>query len=323
MPDQDGKTMGFDPLHDEAVRWVSYLATGEASDADTARLAAWRALSPAHEAAFRRAMLAWRFAGAALLDEANARAHRRIGRRQFLAGGAAAGIVGWSSMELGFIPDLDAFSADYATGIGEQRQLAIASRHSVHLSADSALTHADASGDAPAARRANGADRLKLIKGSAYFNVGPEAPPLVVAAGDGAVIAAHGAFAITIAPDAVVVSCESGTATVVKDGPRLLKPAQRILYNKAGCSRPAPVRPEGIGAWRNGLLVVEDRPLASVVDTLNRHRTGHVFLVNQKKARQLVTRAFDLTQPEGMLRSLVADHGLVPTRLPAGIVILA
>ncbi len=318
--------MGFDPLHDEAVRWVSHLATGTATDADTEQLAAWRARSPAHEAAFRRALMAWRFAGAALLDEANARAHRRIGRRRFLAGGIAAGIAGtagWSSMKLGLLPDIDTFSADYATGIGEQRELALASRHSVHLSAASALTYAPTPHSISTAKRAPTADRLKLLKGSAYFNVGNEAPPLVVSAGDGMVIASGGAFAITIAPDAVVVSCQSGAATVIKDGPRYLKPAQRVLYNKAGCSRPGPVNPDSIGSWRNGLLMVEDRPLTAVVDALNRHRPGHVFLVNQKKGQQTVNRAYDLKQPEGILHSLVVEHELVLTRLPAGIAILA
>lgn len=304
--------MGFDPLHDEAMRWVTRIASDAATQSDFASAAQWRAQSPEHEAAFRRALLAWRLAGAAAIDQANAEAVR-IGRRRLLGGLAAAcavGTLGWG----GLIPDTDSRPARHATGIGEGRHIVLSDRHTVDLSADSALSHE---------RRPDGTERIRLIKGSAFFEVRSGMELVAVSADGGRVIATSGAFAVSIAPDRVIVSCQSGSATVLKDGPQEVRAGQRVHYNEIGCSRPQQTNPELVGAWRKGLVAIEDLPLTVAVDMLNRYRPGRIILVNAKKSRLPVNRVFDVRDASGFLGTLVAEYELEQIHMPGGVTLLS
>ncbi len=47
---------GLDPLERESLEWVVRLTSGQATTSDAEALAAWKARSPAHVAAFEKAL---------------------------------------------------------------------------------------------------------------------------------------------------------------------------------------------------------------------------------------------------------------------------
>ena len=74
-------------------------------------------------------------------------------------------------------------------------------------------------------------------------------------------------------------------------------------------------------AWRQGRLVVSGRPLAEVVGTLARYRTGRVLLLDRAAAARPVSGVFDLTDVDHALDLLADSLALRVTRLP-GLVVL-
>lgn len=307
--------MGFDPLHDEAMRWVAHIVSDAATQSDIARAAEWRAQSAEHEAAFRRALIAWRLAGAAAVDQANAEAVR-VGRRRVLRGLAAAcavGALGWGGMKAGLVPGGER-PAEYATGIGEARHVVLTRRHTADLSAASAFSHEV---------RPDGGERVRLLRGSAFFEVAPGAELVAISAGGGKILATAGTFAVCTAPDRIIVSCRSGRATVLRQGLQEVQAGERVHFNQFGCTRPQETNPELIGAWRKGLVAIDNLPLAIAVDVINRYRPGRIILVNAQKSRLPVNRVFDVRDAAGMLDTLAAEYHLEQTRLPGGITLLS
>lgn len=125
---------------EEAADWLVRIQAGEASDADLADLSRWRQRSPAHDAAWQRAesMLATFRQVPRGLGRATLARRPNTRRRQALGAGllmlAAPGIwlawrrEGWTT-----------WTADVRTGTGERRQVALADGTQVTLNAQTAL----------------------------------------------------------------------------------------------------------------------------------------------------------------------------------------
>src|SRR5262245_23006428 len=132
-------------LTDEAVAWVQLLDSGRATAAELAALKAWRARSAAHESSYVDARRLWQdFAVAA----GEMRAYGELPRRSISAGGppmpsrrlALGGLAAASAAvylgirpPLRLWPSITELGADYRTGTGEQRRLAVAADVTMHL----------------------------------------------------------------------------------------------------------------------------------------------------------------------------------------------
>ncbi|XSC43010.1 FecR/PupR family sigma factor regulator [Bradyrhizobium sp. RDT10] len=132
-------TSAHDTLLDEALDWIVRLKTGAPTRADLDALQRWRQQSPAHEEAFKAAARLFRNAGVAareLDDRPDAVGaalvpqrlpSKVLARRAFLGGAIAAAAAGYMVVRppLGLWPSLQELSADYRTGKGEQRKIAV------------------------------------------------------------------------------------------------------------------------------------------------------------------------------------------------------
>lgn len=327
MTDSDDPTATLDPVKREALEWVIRLTSGAATEVDKEALARWRARSAAHEAAFLEAATlrhALRRAGQELIDEERAsaaalpqvpRKAKFAERRLILGGMLAASLAGWMIVRppLGLWPSFAELTADYRTGTGQRRRVALADGVSVEMNTETSLVVRSGAPDA----------RVELISGEAAVVAerGSADPVTVIAAG-GRTIATQATFDVRYDHPSVCVTCLQGTLRIEAAGAvALIEPRQQVTYGPRGLGEVTAADPALVASWRQGLLVFRNEPLSSVVREVNRYRPGKIILANGGLAHLPVNGVFRLDRIDGVIHQ-IAKLGAHVTPLPGGIVIL-
>jgi transmembrane sensor len=322
------RTSKSDPLLDEALDWVVRLKTDEPTRAEVDALQRWREQSPAHDAAFKSAIKLFRTASVAareLADEQQASdvvvaisqpPPQRLTRRIML-GGAIAAAAGYMIVRppLGLWPSLEELSADYRTGKGEHRKIAVAPDVSLELNTQTSV----------ALRSTSGETRIELISGEASVaaKLSPS-KPLVMLAGNGRISASQADFNARCLDGVVSVTCLDGVVTVEQNHSTVqLHKAEQVTYSSAGLQQSVPVDAVQVTAWQTGLLIFRDRPLASVVDEVNRYRPGKIIITNAELKRRLVNGTFQLDKLGNFVDQVEQLFGARITSLPGGVVLLS
>lgn len=317
-----------DALLDEALDWIVRLKTGEPTRADVEALQRWRDQSVAHEAAFKKAAGIYRHASIATRELAGqstkieaAGAMRRspskvLARRAFLSGSIAVATAGYLIVRppLGLWPSLEELSADYRTGKGEHRKIAVRPGVSMELNTQTSI----------ALREAQNETRIELISGEASVAATqPSSKPLVMLAANGRITAAEADFNARCLDGVVSVTCLNGAVDVVQDGKevRLLK-AQQVSYSSGGIEASAPVDPAQVTAWQAGLLIFRDRPLSEVVDEVNRYRSGKIIITNADLKRRIVNGTFQISKLDDFVPQVQQLFGAQARPLLGGVVLL-
>ncbi|HTH98414.1 MAG TPA: FecR domain-containing protein [Stellaceae bacterium] len=337
MNGHDDKHDQLDPVSSQALEWVIQLTSGAATTADAEALQRWCAQSPDHKTAFTEAVglfRAARIAGRELAEQGAAGqassnvvrlrlpASRQfdfrsvaMNRRGFLGGGVAAAAAGiaYAVVEppLGLWPSLAELQADYRTGTGQQRGVSLADGVSVEMNTRTSL----------ALRMTGG---INLIAGETEVDVAHSPKiPFTVTASDGQVEARQARFNIRRDDSGVCVTCIDGAVEVQQDGRSVgLQPAQQVAYGPGGLGAPVTVDPDVVTAWRQGLLILHDEPLAQVIDEVNRYRPGRIILANGALEKRRVNGVFHLDRLDGVIDE-VRQLGATVTALPGGIILLS
>lgn len=318
---------GSDRLVKEALDWVVRLKAGEPVGADIDALQQWRQRSGAHEEAFRTAARIFRHAAQAsaeLSDELAVpdmarlpRARGVLSRRLFLGGAVAAASAGYLIVRppLAMWPSLTELQADYRTGKGEQRKIAMASDLLLELNTQTSI----------AVRPAFGETRVELISGEASVTAGrPGSMPFVMLAGNGRIVATDADFNARCLDGAVSVTCLNGAVDVEqgRDVVRLHK-SEQVSYSPAGIEHSRAVDPDQVAAWQTGLLIFRDQPLDSVVDEVNRYRSGKIIITNPDLRRRVVNGTFQISKLGNFVLQVQQLFGAAARTLPGGVVLLS
>lgn len=309
----------------DARSWVVLLASGRVTAGDAVAFREWHARDPNNAKAFAQARLHWDLLGEAtgelarLPADARADRSREAGhtRRWFLGAGlasAAATGVALVNPPFGMWSPIVDFGADFRTGIGERRTIAVGGSASVELTTRSRLAldtgHVDSL-------------RMDLLAGEAAFAAGSHL--LTVVAGAGQTTALNGRFSVRNDGGTVAVTCLSG-ALEVRCGNRTLslRPDQQVGYDDDGFREVQDVDPDDVTAWQRGLLVFRNKPLQDVVDEVNRYRPGKIVILDRDLGSRLVALAsFYLDRLDDVVPQIEALYGVEARRLPAGIVLLS
>jgi transmembrane sensor len=320
-------TPGDDPLFDEALDWVLGLKAGAPTRADLDALSRWRQQSDAHEKAFKAAVRLYRLVGTAareLADEQAAsvappvpRPPRLIARRAALAGAiaTAAGAAGYVMVRppLGLWPSIEEWSADYRTGKGERRKVAVAPEVSLDLNTQTSI----------AVRSVPEETRIELISGEAAAKAA-SSKPFVMLAGNGSITAYHADFDARCLDRTVTVTCLDGTVTVEKGGEAIrLQRTEQVTYSGDGLQPSVVVDLAQVSAWQAGLLIFRDRPLGSVVEEINRYRWGIVIITGDSLKRRLVNGTLQLDKLDDFIGQVERLFGARITHLPGGVVLMS
>ncbi|MGK5011371.1 FecR family protein [Janthinobacterium sp. MDB2-8] len=303
----------------QAAAWWARLRSDDFTQADADALRAWCARSPDHARAWRELKQVWQALAPALTHAAAGAPPRanvlafplRPGRRAFLGGALAAGVAVLALRPpLGAWPSLQELSADYRTGTGEQRQVALSQQMSVQMNTQTRIN-------------VRAPEAIELLGGEAEILASGARQPVTVVAGAGRLLAQSARFNVRHTDDAVCVTCLAGAVEVVWQQHRqTLDAGQQLVYDDRGVQA-ATAAPEEASTWRTGALSFVGKPLAQVVDEINRYRPGRVLLRNPELGRRLVRMRFSIGQTDGALAMIRDLYGAQMTSLPGGIVLLS
>lgn len=303
----------------QAAAWWARLRADDFTQADADALRAWCARSPGHARAWRELQQLWQALDPALTRAAAAPQRENVlafplrpGRRAFLGGALAAGVAVLALRPpLGAWPSLQEFAADYRTGTGEQRQVALSQQMSVQMNTQTRIN-------------VRAPEAIELLGGEAEILASGARQPVSVLAGAGRMLAQSARFNVRHTDDAVCVTCLAGAVEVVwRQRRQTLDAGQQLVYDERGVQAATAAQAGEASAWRTGALSFVGKPLADVVDEINRYRPGRVVLRNAELGRRLVRMRFSIGQTDGALAMIRDLYGAQMTSLPGGIVLLS
>lgn len=191
-------------------------------------------------------------------------------RRQMLAGLVGCGVAGWMAWRKGALPELVmAWSADFRTSTGEQREVTLADGTQVWLNTDSAL-----SVDYQAGKRL-----LRLIAGEILVRTARDARgrPFYVETRFGRMQALGTRFSVhhdasrtrlDVFESAVEIRSPVGAVQRVEAG-------QRAEFNADGISA-VTLADRAREAWCRGIVVADNIPLRQLIAEIARYRRGYI-----------------------------------------------
>lgn len=296
----------------EAAAWLARLWADDASAADHAACAQWRAQHPDHESAWASLQAFSRKFDSAPTEAARlalyapagkAAARRRVLRALGLvlaAGGIAQGVRHTETWRIA--------TADLHSGKGERLAWTLDDGSQLVIDSGSAVDV-----------RFGAHERLLVLRtGRIWVESAPDpAParrPLRVRSQHGTVQALGTRFMVTQHDPATHVAVFEGAVRIdPADAPAhslVLHAGQAAQFTQARAGQPESA-PESLAAWTRGLLVADDMPVGELLAELGRHRPG--WLRGDPAIAHLkVTGVFSLSDTDRALENLAAA---VPVRV--------
>lgn len=300
----------------QAARWVAQLDSEKATLRQRQACETWCAAHPSHRLAFERMRgVSARFEqlGSIERDALKRAIKRRDLNRTRLAvvavSSGAAALLGWTASQS---LDVRALTPNHGTPAGQVRSVALADGSTLVLDTASKL-------DVDLTAR----DRtVTLFEGRVLANVAPDrARPFVVRSRQGQATALGTAFTVrSDATHTLVTVIESKVRVCPRKSAACLDltAGQRARVTEDAAIRLAPVSPAVATAWTKGWLEVDDRPLAEVLDELNRYRALPVRYDPRVGAQVRLTGSYPLTDTDRAVEAIALSTGLRLNRSAAG-----
>ncbi|WP_250463460.1 FecR family protein [Microbulbifer litoralis] len=292
---------------ERAADWMLWLEAAPDDRRLRRDLDTWLAADRQHRQAWQKVCNTWALLGDMPADRQQwpaeqARPPHRFPRRRTLVSLAVAATVLLALLPL----TLPLWSADYRSGIAETRTLSLPDGTLVTLGADSAIDEDFSSGQR----------RVRLLRGEAFFDVAEDRRPFTVQMDELLARDIGTAFAVRAGEPLVAVAVSEGEVRVTdrasgnQDSPyRLLAGDQITIDRDSGVVQRFRLPPDRVALWRRGRLFVQDRPVADLVDTLERHAPGYILVLDDTLARHRITGSYDLSNVDGALSAIVQPRG--------------
>lgn len=286
------------------MHWHLEMSEREVSEDTRAAWMNWRQAHPMHERAWQRAeAFALRMSEIRSSSQrplANAALRPTMSRRTVvkqLGVLLAAGAGAWSMRDASLVQDL---TADYHSGIGEQRRIILTDNTQVQLNTDSAI-------NVSFEREAR---RIKLLRGEILVtrDNAVDGRPLTVATAEGRLDVAMARFSVRQRSGITQVSVYEGALafypTAQSLAPVTLKAGEQATFNVSGLTarQSVALTPP---AWSQGMLVAQGQPLKDFLEELSRYRRGHLSC-DPRLADVRVSGTFPLANTERVIFA-VAD----------------
>ncbi|MFA7822115.1 DUF4880 domain-containing protein [Aeromonas dhakensis] len=287
-------------LVEQGVAWLVQLQYNQPDAHTVERFERWLETSPEHEQAWQRVNQASeRFANLppALSRSTLQGASRRINRRQglkLLGLCVGVGVLGLAGSRTQALPGL---MADYRSGVGERRQLALGDDLQVQLNSATAL-------DIDVPQR-----RMHLHYGELLADAGQR--PLQLTARDGS-LQALGRFLLrqNEAGGSLLAVQEGQVALTVAGASASVAAGERVQFDGLAIR---PARDSGLDpwGWSDGVLSARGMPLRAFLAELSRYRQGLLYC-RDEVAQLKVSGTFQLGDTDRVLALLA---GTLPIRV--------
>ncbi|MFL9924773.1 FecR domain-containing protein [Herbaspirillum lusitanum] len=289
----------------QAARWMARLWSDDVSAADTAACAHWRQQHPEHERAWQRLQsMEQKFS--AMPDPAARHALKSapekimLTRRKSLQMLGLALAAGGSTQLIRRSDTWRLLSSDYASAVGEIRNLSLPDGTQVVLNTNSAIDI-----DYTSSER-----RILLRAGEILVSTAPDNAaqyrPLSVHARDGGIRALGTRFvvrqqdqqtSVAVLQDAVEIRPRQHPDQLIR-----LDAGQRLDFS-AALSGPIETLGENTASWSRGVLVAEQMPIQAFIDELGRYRPG-ILRCAPEIADMKVSGVFSLRDTDRSLQNL-------------------
>jgi transmembrane sensor len=305
-----------DPM-DQALAWVSRLATGDADAEALAEFERWRDSDPRNEKALNEARSLWLMMGEPLalqyapvmasLPARHARQTVETSRPRWRPALAAAAVLVLAVM-MGSQWQRE-WQYDQTTRAGQQRTIALGDGSTMWLNTGSA---ADV--------LVGGSRRhIRLARGEAYFDVAHDPQRLfTVDAGEGQITVRGTAFGIRRQGEDVIVTVQRGRVQVAgADAPAVIVTADEQVRVRPGerAMKIESISAEQALSWRTGRLQFENRHIGEVLDELKRY-DRRLVLVSYPQADHLrVSSIVDLARIDEWYDTLEQSLPVKVTRI--------
>ena len=290
-------TQEYQQIQETAYEWLVRMRSGIANAELDSALMSWLESDVRHQQAYENAELLWQQLGQ-LQDypafkksleyrrALGSNSSKRLMIKIPLSIAAAACLVLVSLL----MPSLNIhLNADHITAVGETKSLQLADGSMLYMNTQTAIAI-----DFSQAER-----KIRLLEGEAEFVVTKDTNrPFIVSVGDETIKALGTDF---------IVRCDHNKLTVTQlesrveirhpahDQALVLNPGEQFLHEHGHAfENKNLVDVQKVSAWRRGKLVFESTPLATVVEEINRYRSGKIVLIGAKQAQLPVSGVFDV-----------------------------
>ncbi|MED5594015.1 FecR family protein [Janthinobacterium sp. P210006] len=308
-----------DAIAEQAAHWIVRLSADDPAERDTAQAgyAAWKAADPLHATAaagmenvLRQLNAVREPAGG---DHRPARAAlaaiapRRQRLRQLAAASAVAVLALTSALAVSERPAY--LLADLRSPTGQWRTHTLADGSHITLGSGSAVNvHFNA-----------GERHVELVQGDILVDVAKDAQrPFIVDSGQAAIRALGTRFTVRRDDDATILSMlESKVSAQVPQHPaNIVQAGQRTRITEDGVGPITAIDAASVQeAWRAHQLVIDDQPLADVLDELARHRPGQLHYDREQIAGIRVAAVLPLDDTDKALQLLIDNFPQLRIRM--------
>ncbi len=248
---------------------------------------------------------------------ARPRPRRSVGRRIALGGAAIALAACIAVFVLPLL--LLRLEADYMTATAELRSFDLADGSRVQLAPASALT-VDLDGVGRVVR---------LLEGQAYFEVTPDpARSFRVTAGDVTAEVIGTAFDVRLGERGAAVAVGEGQVAVdfaaaAPSDAQDLRAGDWVQVGWDGSLRRGSAPPDEAGSWRQGQIVIRDRPLADAVDDLRRYYAGLIVVTDDALGARRLSGVYNLADPVAALTAMAGVHDAVVRQISPWVLVIS
>jgi len=288
-------------------------------DADPAHVDAWARISDTGTALASTSLEDWNLvtpirATPASRKKRVSRRWPKLRQRRFIVGVAAAAAVAVIAF-----PSASLYlQADHMTGTAEIESIRLADGSTVRLGPDSAI----------AVKFESGARQVRLLAGQAWFEVEHDpARPFRVAADHVSATVLGTGFEVNRLASSTTVAVGHGRVRVSDDSTspatqRELTAGQWVHVGSDHSMQHGMDRPDMIGAWREGRLLVRNQTIADVIEEVRPWYMGRIVLADKSFGKRRVTGFYDLRDPAVTLESLVHPDGGKVTHVTPWVIIV-
>ncbi len=209
------------------------------------------------------------------------------------------------------------YFAAYTTAPGQQRSVILADGSEIIMNTDTAI-----SVDYSEQHR-----QITLHDGEAYFVVAPDARrPFEVQTPSGQVRALGTEFNIKTRRKDVAVTVYQHTVRVTAENGKILESlpeGQQVVFSDEELSAVTTANLQRGQAWRNQRIIFQDRPLADVIEELNRYRSGRIIVMNNDIKTLPVTGVFTTDDTNIALKTIEQSLPITVTKITEKLVLLS
>ena len=318
-PDPDSQSPSDDAVAEQAINWFARLRAEDVTENERNLFAEWCHANPAHRRAYDEIALFWDDADFSQLlaaERQTAQIHPLRRPRPKYANVTALALAACLAL-IAMIhrPFLGCLQADYCSGIGEIRSIALADGSRITLNSNTAIS-VDLGG---------GNRHVRLNHGEAYFEVqrNPQLPFLVDARYSTTRVLGT-RFIVREDAQSDSVTVVSGLVEVSggKQSPAQLKANDGITVDAWQHSEIRQVSSINATAWLKGSAAFDNAPLADVVAELSRYRHGGLFIKNSELKNLKVSGRFDITDTDKALEALAQTLPIRIYRLTPWLIVI-